>query len=141
MALSKELKVYINKKFDEKIKELTKQQNDVAFEYAKNVKEITKSKFASFMEDKYSAFVEQLKNFIEVNEDKFSLNYDGRKLVEKDLTYFINVENPDTSEVREPYVKQIAALDKQRETLLIQLSMEKDFERIKQVLEENDIGL
>jgi hypothetical protein len=140
MALSRELKAYINKKFDEKIKNTRIAKDEARGKYHTEQRKKVVDEVAQELKPEYTAFISKLKEVKDKYKDSIHFAYEIRELIASKLENEIDPKI-DTSEITKKFDDEILAIDKQRDTLLIQLSMEKDFEKIKEILAENGIGL
>lgn len=140
MALSKELKAYINKKFDEKIKNTRIAKDNATCKYRREEEAKIKKEISKELDLEHSAFVSKLHEVKDKYGDSILYRYTLKNLMAESLESMLDPQ-VDITKIVKPFDDEVIALNKQRDTLLIQLSMEKDFERIKEILKENGIGL
>ena len=73
--------------------------------------------------------------------NKLNLNYDGRDVLKDKIFHFIQLDSVNTDDIEKPFEDLIKEINKKRDRLLIRLSLEKDYDKIVELLAENGIEL
>jgi hypothetical protein len=138
MALSKEMKQYIEKKFNERIQTLKNAQYQEIEEEKKKLHIIKETKVDGFR-DFIVKFNEELPDGLQLSSN--ILCYAGVKGRGNYDPFYIDCPQATKKEIESRYASLITKVEKEKELLLIKLSMEKDFDRINDMLNEYGIEL
>jgi hypothetical protein len=140
MAVSKELKEYINRKYDERISAIVERINSnksKALELARKTAERELQERAEDLVESLQFLINEL-----VEEDEYTTTYDGRDFLERGIKNLIQVKVAHReTELEILLKKEIEDLKKEKELLLITISLEKNFDKINSLLSQYGIGL
>lgn len=135
MAISKELRNYIQRVYDKKLADLKSEQE-------KEIRQITKQ-IEKEMNQKFSSFKEVLSQIATEVQDQegIVLNYYVRNLFSFNQSLIeVSSTHPSLQTIKSEYAKKIEQVEREKEKLLVKLSLEKDFDNINNLLGEYDIG-
>ena len=137
MALTRELKAYINKRYEARSAEIQKRKSDSLSNARKNHEEDVRQ----IAQDTSEVAVKDLQDILEALQEKgFTLNYSGKDFKKKGIFDLVNLPQfQEVAKVSKIYDRQIELVEAEREKLLVMLSLEKNFEKINELLKEYDI--
>lgn len=138
MALSKVLRDYITKKYDDKKKEMQKSRDEAVSEASTMYYKVQGEKGKELCSALYPQ-IEAIKNTIK--EAGFGTGCLSNISGAGSIYSIKNYPNTLKFEVMKPFNDDILKLDNERDRLLIKLSLEKDFDRINAILKEHNIDL
>jgi hypothetical protein len=140
MAISKEMKAYINKRFDEKIANINKEYNDALTKEQKSWEKESKAICDLIVKPLMEEMKLVKKQIQELGLSTCS--YFNHCCDNISNIYYVNgLPKDKTIAISKPYKDAIEILNKEREMLLIKLSMEKDFDKVNAMLKDYGIGL
>lgn len=138
MALSRELKAYINRKYDDRITVLNNKKSEAMTKARTDFDTTNREGAITLTEDTAQA----LKDMMELLEEKgFPISYDGKDFIKRGIFNLVNLPQfQDKSKITKIYESQIAEINTEREKLLIILSLEKNFDTINALLKEYNLS-
>ncbi|WMU08144.1 hypothetical protein vBCtySFA70_00040 [Clostridium phage vB_CtyS-FA70] len=141
MALPRELKAYINKKIDEEIALIIREKKETAMKYIADERKKRENFFKEQLKPEIDTLTEKLSTFDTDYANIAHLNYDGRDVLKDGIFHFIQLDSVNTDDIEKPFEDRIKEINKKRDRLLIRLSLEKDYDKIVELLAENGIEL
>lgn len=141
MALPRELKAYINKKIDEEIALIIREKKETAMKYTDDERKKRENFFKEQLKPEIDTLTEKLSTFDTDYANIAHLNYDGRDVLKDGIFHFIQLDSVNTDDIEKPFEERIKEINKKRDRLLIRLSLEKDYDKIVELLAENGIEL
>jgi hypothetical protein len=139
MAVSKELKAYINRKYDEQVAviEQAKKQNLMAF--TDNHRANMKDRATVVTGLAVSVLQEQI---AQLEKEGYAVSYDGRDFLKQGIFNLVLLPNSgSTASIEKIYDRKMGELRIEQERLLIIISLEKDFDKINMLLKDYNISI